>query len=295
MQTLDTLKRKIESAQDLLSVVQTMKALAAVSLRQVERAVAALAEYNLNVEMGLHIVLSTWQDVNVLASPDSDGRKGLLLFGTDQGLCGQFNERITTEALSKLNGMHIRRAERVFLAVGERAAELLEDAAQPVEAVFSTPSSITDITPLVQDLLLKIDTWRSAREIDEIWLFHNQPADRSIYRPRTVQVLPLSLLWLQKLKQTPWPSRVLPTFTEEPEHLLASLIRQYLFVTLYRACAESLASEDAGRLTSMQNAERNIKDRLDNLTTAYHHQRQHAITAELLDIVAGYEAVTGNA
>ena len=75
--------------------------------------------------------------------------------------------------------------------------------------------------------------------------------------------------------------------------LFSALVQQYLFVALYRACAESLASEDASRLAAMQNAERNIKDRLDELHAEYHHQRQNSITAELLDIVAGYEAVMG--
>ncbi|MBV7331640.1 F0F1 ATP synthase subunit gamma [Chloroflexi bacterium TSY] len=292
MQTLDTLKRKIKSAKDLLSVVQTMKALAAVSIRHAERAVAALADYNRTVEMGLHIVLHTREDISVLADYEPGGRIGLILLGTDQGLCGQFNERLTSYVINKLNGMHIRRADRIFLAVGERGAGLLEDAEQPVEAIFSTPSGISGITPLVQDLLLKIDAWRSEREIDEIWLFHNRPAGDALYQSCIVQLLPLNLDWLQKLKQTPWPSRVLPTFTADADQLFASLIRQHLFVTLYRACAESLASEDASRLTSMQNAENNIRERLDELAAEYHHQRQHSITAELLDIVAGFEAVT---
>lgn len=291
MQTLDALKRKIESAADLLSVVQTMKALAAVSIRHVEQAAAALAQYNRTIDMGLHIVLRARENIAILAEYAPGGRKGLIVFGADQGLCGQFNERVAAYAIDKLNGMHIRHTDRVFLAVGERVAELLEDAEQKVEAVFPAPSGIAGITPLVQDLLLKIDAWRAEKEIDEIWLFHNQPATGAIFQPQIGRLLPLNLAWLRELKQTPWPSRVLPTFTAEPDQLFALLIRQHLFVTLYRAGAESLVSEDASRLAAMQSAERNIKERLDELNTQYHHQRQHSITAELLDIVAGFEAV----
>lgn len=293
MQTMESLKRKIRSAEDLLSVVQTMKSLSAVSIRHLERAVASLTEYNQTIEMGLHIVLRSWEDMSLLSRYEPGGQMGLILLGTDQGLCGQFNERIVSFAIDKLNGMHIRQSHRNFLVVGERAAGLLAVADQPVEAVFATPSGITGMTSLVQDLLLKIDAWRAEGKIDEIQLFHNRPADGAIYRPHLAQLLPLDVHWLRRLKQTPWPSRVLPTFTSEPEQLFASLIRQHLFVTLYQACAESLASEDASRLAAMQNAESNIKDRLNELTTAYHHQRQHSITAELLDIVSGFEAVTG--
>ena len=75
------------------------------------------------------------------------------------------------------------------------------------------------------------------------------------------------------------------------ERLFTKLIRQYLFVSLYRAFAESLASENASRLASMQGAERNIEERLADLNAQFHRQRQMSITEELLDIVAGYEAL----
>jgi F-type H+-transporting ATPase subunit gamma len=73
--------------------------------------------------------------------------------------------------------------------------------------------------------------------------------------------------------------------------LFMSLIREYLFVSLYRAFAESLASENASRLASMQNAEKNIEERLQELNGQFHRQRQMTITEELLDIVAGFEAM----
>jgi F-type H+-transporting ATPase subunit gamma len=69
------------------------------------------------------------------------------------------------------------------------------------------------------------------------------------------------------------------------------LIRQYLFAVLYRALAESLASENAARLASMQAAEKNIEERSDELTARYHRRRQNAITEELLDVTAGFEVL----
>jgi F-type H+-transporting ATPase subunit gamma len=73
--------------------------------------------------------------------------------------------------------------------------------------------------------------------------------------------------------------------------LLSALIRQYLFVALHRATVESLASENAARLSSMQAAEKNIEERLTDLTAEYRQQRQNSITGELLDIVSGFEAL----
>ena len=73
--------------------------------------------------------------------------------------------------------------------------------------------------------------------------------------------------------------------------MFSSLIREYLFVSLFRAFAESLASENASRLASMQGAEKNIEEMLAELNSSFHQRRQMSITEELLDIVVGFEAL----
>ncbi|MEZ4867497.1 MAG: FoF1 ATP synthase subunit gamma [Caldilineaceae bacterium] len=293
MQTVEALKHKIKNAEDLLSVVQTMKALAAVSIRHYEKAVAALADYNLTVELGLHILLRRQKNLAVLTPPAISNCMGAIVFGSDQGLCGQLNERIATYTIDRLNGLHVHRAERIVIAVGGRVAALLEEAGQPVARTLPAPGSVAALTPLVQDLLLQIDGWRRDRATDRIELFYNQALTGVRYQPQRVPLLPLDLPWLQRLQQTRWPARTLPTFTMPAEQLFSRLVRQHLFVTLYRACAEAVATENASRLTAMQNAEKSIKEHLDDLQRRFHQQRQQSITAELLDIVAGYEAIIG--
>jgi F-type H+-transporting ATPase subunit gamma len=108
-------------------------------------------------------------------------------------------------------------------------------------------------------------------------------------------LLPLDLDWLRSLEQAPWPSRRLPTMGMEWEAVFASLIREHFFVSLYRAFAQSLASENAARLAAMQTAERNIEEKLEEFNARYQRQRQNTITNELLDIVAGFEALTNPA
>jgi F-type H+-transporting ATPase subunit gamma len=97
--------------------------------------------------------------------------------------------------------------------------------------------------------------------------------------------------WLRGLRREAWPSRQLPAYTLRWERLLASLVRELLHMGLYRAAAESMASENASRLQSMQAAERNIEDKLADLEQQFRVQRQHQITEELLDIVSGFEAL----
>jgi F-type H+-transporting ATPase subunit gamma len=73
--------------------------------------------------------------------------------------------------------------------------------------------------------------------------------------------------------------------------VFTSLVRQYLFVTLFRAFAESLASENASRLAAMQAAEKNVEERIDKLHASFHQRRQANITEELLDVIAGFEVL----
>jgi F-type H+-transporting ATPase subunit gamma len=76
--------------------------------------------------------------------------------------------------------------------------------------------------------------------------------------------------------------------------LFLALLRQHLYTALFRAVAESLASENAGRLASMQAAEKNIQDRLAELGARYHRRRQETVTSELIEIVAGFETLREN-
>ena len=292
MQTIETLRRRIGNAEDLLSVVKTMKTLAAVNTRHYERAVVSLEEYNRAVEMGLHIVLRAQETNTITTRAVANHRLGVVVFGSDQGLCGQFNERIVTFSVEQLNTIQPPPEHLEMVAVGVRPVIPLEEAGHLVTHQLRVPGGLAGITPLVQELLLLVEHQRMSQALDRVLLFHNRPLGGAAYAPMQTQLLPVDLNWLRSLEAQRWPSRLLPTFTMEADKLFAALIRQTMFVSLYRACAESLMSEDISRLASMQNAERNIEERLEELNLRFHHQRQNLITAELLDIVAGYEAVT---
>jgi F-type H+-transporting ATPase subunit gamma len=290
VQTPEALKRTIKSAQDLLSVVKTMKALAAVSIRQYQRSVESLADYNRTVEMGLQIVLKDRQGV---AEPVRQGTKrlGAIVFGTDQGLCGQFNNLITQHAVQELDKTGFKKEDRFFIVVGVKAADILSDTGENVLEILTQPGSTAGITAMVQDITLLLEDWRFRRSVENMVLFYNEYLSGAIYRPRTLKLLPVDKTWLADLKKQKWESRTLPTFNMEWERIFRSMIREYLFVSVYRAFANSLASENASRLAAMQNAEKNIEERLEELHVQFHRQRQMTITEELLDIVAGFEVL----
>lgn len=292
-ETSESLRHKIDSAAELESVVRTMKALAASSITQYERAVHSLDDYYRTVELGLVACLHQTGTViyaqeKGLAQTDRGGAGtvGAVVFGSDQGLVGQFNEVLADFAVNALNGMPGKR--RVW-AVGERVQGHLADAALPVTGNFPVPNSISAITPLVGRILIEIDAQREQGEVGQVYLFHNRPKSGAIYEPVVQRLLPLDEAWQRGLAELPWPTGNLPEVMDSGEPTLQALIREYLFISLFRACAESLASENASRLAAMQRAEKNIDELLEDLNQTFHRQRQTGIDEELFDVIAGYE------
>jgi len=292
MQTTESLKRKIKSAGDLLSVVKTMKALAAVSIRQYQKAVESLTDFNRTVEMGMQIVLKQRMEYSFRAKAPVMKKVGAIVFGSDQGLCGQLNEQISSFTLEYFKSKGIKKENRAILSVGARAADYLEDAGQSLYDVLPTPGSAAGITPLVQEIIMILDEWHFRAHLDHFLLFYNKYLGGATYHPRMIQLLPVSQEWLNEIATKKWDSKSLPIYRMDGDIIFSSLIREYLFVSLYRAFAESLASENASRLASMQNAEKNIEEQLQDLHGQFHRTRQMTITEELLDIVAGFEALS---
>jgi len=292
MQTIESLKRKIESTKDLQSVIKTMKALAAVNIRQYERAVASLSDYSRTVEMGLHIVLRGRPDRMIGARKAPLVKVGAIVFGSDQGMCGPLNDWITSHALHTLTDQFgVPPDNRVVAAVGHRVSGRMEDQGQPVEDSFTVPGSVAGISPAVGELAVTINRWNRELGLDHVFLFYCRLDSGATYKPTSLHLLPVDREWLMRMRDNPWPTKQVPTYTMQWDPIFSALIQQYLFISLFRAFAESLASENASRLASMQRAEKNVEELLGELTGQYHQQRQMAITEELLDIVSGFEAL----
>jgi F-type H+-transporting ATPase subunit gamma len=286
-----SLKRKIGSAGDLQSVVRTMKAMAASNIGQYERAVDALGDYYRSVELGLSICFrNTTPAASVVdANRRSDARfLDAVVFGSDQGLVGRFNDMIVDFAVKTLAAMPGK--HRIW-AVGERAQARLTDAGLPPMGVFAVPNSVDAVTPLVGQILVASEARHGREEVFELHLFYNRPTSRAAYAPVSQRLLPLDDNWRLKLAAIAWPTGNLPEVMGEATATLRALIREYLFISLFRACAESLSSENASRLAAMQRADKNIDELLDDLNSAFHRLRQSGIDEELFDVVSGFEAL----
>ncbi len=286
-----SLRRKIGSAGDLQSVVRTMKALAAASIGQYEKSVAALGDYYRTVELGLGVCLRAHEPASFKAKPKGraePGAIGAVVFGSDQGLVGQFNDVVADYAIKTLAALPGQ--PRVW-AVGERVAARLTDAGLSPLGVFTVPNSAQAITPLVGEIQIESEARRARGEYAQLHVFHNRPQAGALYETVGQRLLPLDAVWADNLAKIPWPTKMLPEAMGGGTTTLRALIREYLFISLFRACAESLASENASRLAAMQRADKNIDDLLETLHGTFHRLRQSGIDEELFDVIAGFEAL----
>ncbi len=289
--TTASLRRKINGAADLQSVVRTMKALAASSVGQYEKSVQALGDYYRTVELGLGACFRTSQPVapgGKRNGADEATAIGAVVFGSDQGLVGQFNDIVADFAIETLAALP---GKPHVWAVGERVHARLADAGLTPMGLFPVPNSVKAITPLVGQIQIESEAHRAKGEHAQLYVFHHRPKTGALYLPVCQHLLPLDADWVAGLAQEPWPTQVLPEVVGDRATTLRALIREYLFISLFRACAESLASENASRLAAMQRADKNIDELLEKLHGTFHRLRQSGIDEELFDVISGYEAL----
>ena len=288
--TLQDLDRRIESARELRSITRTMRGLAAVSVARYEQAATSARSYEAVIEDALHVVLRDG-GIERLTTPDPppDAPTGVIVFGSNQGLCGAVNRQVVAHAAST--------AERqvslqLVAAVGVRLAAELEAGGIHPEARWDLPSTVENISPRAEQVLDQVEMWRSSSRIAKLLLVYPRFRGRHLgYRATTVQLTPTDRPWLESLADAKWPTRVLPTYSVEWDQIMSDLMHHALFVRLHHAFAHTMASVAASRLIAMDGAQNSIEERLEQLHAEHRQMRQAQITDELLDVVSGFETL----
>ena len=293
MDSLESLTRQITGAKDLNSIVRTMKAMAAANIGQYEMAMESLGDYWNNVSLGLvaylkHVRLDNQQNSRIANTNKSEKSICAIVFGSDQGFVGQFNDALSQYVQDSLS-THEGTLE--IWTVGVRVPLLLKDMGLLVTKEFNLPNSINAITSLIGSILVEVEKNRESGSIDEYYLFHNHLVNEGSYEQEKLRLFPLDEKWIQEKSQLKWPTKKQPEVIGDVVVLIHRLIREYLFVTLYKTCTESLASENLSRLNAMQRAEKNIEELLEEIGHTYHRLRQSSIDEELFDVVSGFTAL----
>ncbi|MGY3053719.1 F-type H+-transporting ATPase subunit gamma [Pedobacter sp. UYEF25] len=292
MDTLEDLNRELDGAKDIKSVVRAMKAMAAANIAQYEAAVASLGDYYQTVTLGIKAYFTAEKVQTLVKNPsikkEEDQTVCVIVFGSDLGLVGQFNDLISEFVQQTLNDI---KGKKELWVIGERVQALLLDVGLNITKSYPVPGSIDAVTPLVQHILLGIEATRETDHVVKFYIFHNQPKIGAGYKPVMQRLLPLDQKWLHGLTAIQWPTKNIPEIAGNPKTTLAALINAYLFVSGFRACTESLAAENASRLEAMQRAEKSISDVLSTLSKKFQSLRQSMIDEELFDVVSGFEAL----
>jgi len=281
---LRELQRKLESTKALREIVNAMRNLAAIYMRRAERTLEAIRPYSAVVETALRVVLER------AGAPeferDEQGPCVALVFAGDQGLCGAYNQRVVRAARE----FAASAAGPVdFVAIGLRAHSLLR--MQGTEAILSvpSPSSLEGIRAHVPELASSAFNAYLETGATEMVFVYSAYAGMGRFREHVRPVLPPRPEQLAEAQREQF--RAAPILTAPAGELLGALIEEYFFIQLYRALLESHASENGARLVAMTSASSNIDDALASLTKQFQSLRQDAITAEMLDVVSGAEAL----
>ena len=290
-ETTENLRRKIKGASDLGSVVRSMKAMAGSNIVQFEMAVESLSDYYRTVALG---ILAYFKQEKIDGLPQMDTRKpekviGVLVFGSDMGLVGSFNDRLAQFSISTLKLLD---GVKEVWTIGERIQPMLNDVGYKTTQSYIAPGSVQAVTPLVVEVIIESEKKFNAGDYDEFYVIYNRPSKDNSYEQKIHRLLPLDEKWRKDISDLKWPTHRLPQVLGNSKQTLAALISEYLFITLYRAAAESLAAENTARLESMERAETNIDELLFELSKKYHLLRQSAIDEELFDLISGFEALS---
>jgi F-type H+-transporting ATPase subunit gamma len=293
MATLEELTRHIETAGELQTVVRTMKTISSVAIRRYELAEQAMSRYLETVEMGLQVVLRALDGAEIEPSAPGRGRgrAGVMLVGSEIGLCGAFNESLVAFALDSLATAGAAAEDRLVLTIGARADASWRAAAEPPAGHEQAPATLEALSRTVGAVLTRLDHWQENEGVDRLVLFHQRPGEMGAVTPVEARLLPLDPAWLAGLRAQRWPSRRRPVPVGAPEALFRRLVRQLLFARVFTAIIQSQTAEHAERLEAMQTADHSIAEKIDDLHIVHRRIRQEAITSELLDIVSGYGAV----
>ncbi|THH36916.1 ATPase [Aliishimia ponticola] len=291
-QTLEDLTRQMGSMSSIHSVVRTMKTLSVINSAPYERAGQAIEAYNQIVKDGLHaFVRAAGLMDGASETPGAVGAHVLVVFGSDHGLCGNYNEVLAATVARSIKD---RDGDGpTVLCVGAQMADALADQSILHDGLFLPPASVDGIGRLANALTRHLDDIRRDAAPAEIAvdLAYTARSDGGAQEQHILPLLPLNTALLHELQARPWSSRTLPTFTAPPAELFQALIRGYLFSTLFKASAEAMVSENAARLALMSQAEQSVEDRLDDLKAEANTLRQSGITSELLDVIIGFEAL----
>jgi F-type H+-transporting ATPase subunit gamma len=284
------IRRRIRFAQNVEKITKAMELVAASRLRRAQARIEALRPYAdrmqaLTVEVAA--ATSRAHDQPLLARRDIS-TVAVVALSADRGLAGGFNANVVRRSLEVAARERGEGHQVIWLTVGRRGTSTLRFRGQEIEADYT---GMTDRPAYAdaQAIAQRVADLYAEERVDRVVMVYNRFVSALAQKLEEVELLPVP----ESLLTGEEPETIEGSYLEEPDAstILAHLLPTYLEVTVYRALLESTASEHGARMTAMRNASENAGDLIDSYTLQMNRARQAEITQEILEVVAGADAL----
>src|SRR5215218_4256047 len=295
-------KTRIESVKNIRKITRAMEMVAAARLRRAEQRIAALRPYagaiRRMTRQAAEAAGSEISGLPVLQQHESEQTIGLLLVTADRGLAGAFNSQILRAGLRAAGEHESEGRDTTFYASGRRGVSSLTFRGREVAGAytgFTERPSYADARDIAEDLM----TAYVDGKVDRVEILYNGYVSPLVQEVRRETLLPLQEATILEESDEEESGdegdgsghHALVEYEPGPEEILQRLIPDYVEISLYRALLESTASELGARMTAMRNASENAGEIIEDLTLEMNRARQAEITQEIMEVVAGAEAL----
>lgn len=297
MATLKDVKLKIAAVKKTKQITKAMNMVAASKLRGAQGKMEGFRPYASKFSEVLgSLAENAGEEASPLLIPREEVKRiNVVLCTSDRGLCGGFNANLINKALALLKEKTGQGIEVTFTAFGKKGRDWARNSKNAIaDAYLGVVGGKFEFSVSANSGRKLIDGFLDG-EYDEVYVIYSEFVSMARQVPILKQLLPIPPI---ESEETESPSEDAPYMAEHicepsPGELLGEMLPKSIFVQLYRALLETSTSEHAARMTAMDNATKACNDMIESLTLAYNKARQAAITADLMDIVGGAEALKG--
>jgi F-type H+-transporting ATPase subunit gamma len=294
--SVQDIRRRIRSVRNTAKITRAMELVAAAKLRKAQTRIEAMRPYAdrmLELMAGTARASTSVRGLPLLQQHEQEESVALVPLSGDRGLAGAFNSQILRRALALQRELEGDGKKVQWVGVGRRGVGSLRFRRIELAGEFI---GFTDEPRYAdaQAIAHRVAELYTENEVDRVVLVYNAFESALVQRVTVQDILPLS----GELLETSDEERVEDSlrgdfiFEPEPEQILERLLPVYLETEIYRSLLESTASEHGARMTAMRNASKNASELIDSLTLAMNRARQAEITQEILEVVAGADAIT---
>ena len=295
MASVQDIKRRVRSIRNTRKITKAMELVAAARLRRAQARIEAMRPYAdrmLELMAGTARASASVRSLPLLQRRDVRTAAIVPVTG-DRGLAGAFNAQILRRATALSRELQSQGVEVRWLPVGRKGISTLRFSRLELDGQwggFSDNPHYED----AQAIAHRLAELYVEETVDRVVLVYNHFVSALVQRGTTSDVLPISEEVLETSEEEREHDRLVGDFIfePEPEQILERLLPVYLETEIYRALLESAASEQGARMTAMRNATKAAGELIDSLTLAMNRARQAEITQEMLEIVAGADALT---